>query len=182
VSGRLEITNPGNLTAARSRVHFYLSRNRKLDRRDRLLKRLSLARLKAGATRTVAFRRALRRDVSRRFLIARLDATGRVREPNERDNVVVSERLSRKRIRLRIRGSAKRGVASSLRVRVTDANGRALRNATVVVSGAGLERIIGRAGRRGTARFSVTAPRRGTVKIRASRRGHATATAALRVR
>jgi hypothetical protein len=181
-SGRLEITNPGELAAARSRVHFFLSANRSLGRRDRLLRRLTLARLTGGRTRTVRFRRELRRDVSRRFLIARLDATGRVREPNERDNVIVSEPLSRKRIRLRVRGRPKRGARSSLRIRITNARRRAIRSATVSVSGAGLERITARTARNGTIAVGVTPPRFGTLKIRASRRGYATATVYRRVR
>lgn len=95
VSGRLEVGNPGNLTAAASRVHFYLSGDRRLGRRDRLLRAVSLSRLRAGATRTVRFRRVLKGDASGRFLIARLDATDKVKEANERDNVVVSNRLGR---------------------------------------------------------------------------------------
>jgi hypothetical protein len=76
-------------------VDFYLSANRRLDRRDRRLGKRSLAPLDAGASRALSLRRVLLRDLAGRFLIARLDATDRVDEPNERDNVVVSKRLRR---------------------------------------------------------------------------------------
>jgi hypothetical protein len=176
VGGRLAITNPGNRTATASRVYFFVSKNRKLDARDRLVKKLRLGRLRGGTTRTVNLKRRLGRDVSGRFLIAKLDATDKVKEPNEKDNVVVSEPLSRKRIRLRINGRARRSARSSIRVTVTNSRGRALRNARVSISSAGLERITKRTSRRGRAGFRLPPVGNSTLKVVASRRGYATTT------
>jgi archaellum component FlaF (FlaF/FlaG flagellin family) len=95
VSGRLEITNPGTLSAAASKVDVFLSANRRLGPRDQRLTRLSIARLRAGRTRSLSYDHALKHDASGQFLIAKLDATDVVKEPNEKDNVVVSKPLSR---------------------------------------------------------------------------------------
>jgi Tol biopolymer transport system component len=97
IRGRLDITNPGNLTARASRAHIYISKNERLGARDKLVRRLRLAPLKAGKRKTVRLKRVLALDVAGRFLIAKLDATGNVKEPNEKDNAVVSKPLQRRR-------------------------------------------------------------------------------------
>ncbi|MBX4334701.1 hypothetical protein K4G90_23695, partial [Mycobacterium tuberculosis] len=76
-----------------SRVDLFLSKDKRLNRRDRRLAKRSLAALKPGGTKTIRFRHGFGRDVSGRFLIARLDATDRVEELDEKNNVVVSKRL-----------------------------------------------------------------------------------------
>jgi hypothetical protein len=85
-----------------------------------------------------------------------------------------------KRIAVIVNGRLRRGVRRPFVIKLQDAKGRAISKASVSATGAGMRRVHKRTGKKGTVRMFLRPRRRGTVVIRATRRGYAPATARLK--
>ena len=95
LQGIFIVVNPGTETAPHSTLLFVLSKNRNLDPNDTILDRVPVGALQPGEQK----RRALNVDLpegvrsSGQFAIAVLDAEADVFEPNEKNNIIPSERI-----------------------------------------------------------------------------------------
>jgi protein-S-isoprenylcysteine O-methyltransferase Ste14 len=87
-----------------------------------------------------------------------------------------------KRMRLTARGTPKRMRTRPIVITVRTGAKRPIAGATVRVSGAGARRMARRTNRRGVVTFKVRARLRGSVVVRATKSGYASATLRLRVR
>jgi protein-S-isoprenylcysteine O-methyltransferase Ste14 len=87
-----------------------------------------------------------------------------------------------KRMRLTARGTPKRMRTRPIVITVRTGANRPIAGATVRVSGAGAKRMARRTNRRGVVTFKVRARLRGSVVVRATKSGYASATLRLRVR
>jgi hypothetical protein len=85
-------------------------------------------------------------------------------------------------LRVRLRGTLRRGRTGTLRVKVTDTRGRALNGAAVKTSGKGVTTRTRRTGRRGTATVRLRPRSKDRVAIEVSLRSYTTRTLSLRVR
>ena len=85
-------------------------------------------------------------------------------------------------LRVRVSGTLRPGRTGTLRVRVTNARGRALKGAKVKASGNGLTTRSRQTGSRGMATLRLRPRSKGTVVLRVSLRGYTTRTRSLRVR
>jgi len=88
ISGQVEVRNRGGAAAGASRLAIYLSADPVLDPADRLLQRISVSKLSAGRTqrKTVAANLPTGRRASGGFILAVVDADGKVAEGDEADN------------------------------------------------------------------------------------------------
>jgi hypothetical protein len=87
-----------------------------------------------------------------------------------------------KPMRLRLRGSLRRGHARTVRATVKDARGRAIRGARVSVTGAGLHVPARRTTRRGKVSFRLKPSLKGRVRFQAEKSGFAPSAAGITVR
>jgi hypothetical protein len=78
-------------------------------------------------------------------------------------------------------GALRKGQRGTFTVRVKTAAGKALRKAKVTVSGAGVNRVTRRTGKKGTATFRVRPRRKGAIAVRVQARGYQTTTVTVRV-
>jgi len=85
-------------------------------------------------------------------------------------------------LRVRVSGKLRHGRTGTLRVKVTDTRGRALKGASVKASGKGLTTRTARTGTRGTATLRLRPRSKGVVAIQVSLRSYTTRTLSLRVR
>lgn len=85
-----------------------------------------------------------------------------------------------KRIALSAIGGLRRGLRSPVVVTLRDARGRPISKASVSATGAGMRRVHKRTGKKGKVRMFLRPRRRGTVVIRATRRGYAPAKATVK--
>jgi hypothetical protein len=87
-----------------------------------------------------------------------------------------------KKLRVRLRGGARRGHRGAVRVTVTDSRGRRLSRIRITVKGAGVKAKPRRTSRRGQTVFRVRPRKKGSLRFRAEARGYVTAGARLRVK
>jgi hypothetical protein len=87
-----------------------------------------------------------------------------------------------RRIVVSATGLLRRGRRGTVVVKVADPKRRALSKVSVSATGAGLKRVHRRTGKKGTVTLRLRPSRRGTVVIRATRRGFSTTATRLRVR
>ena len=87
-----------------------------------------------------------------------------------------------KGMRLRLRGSQRRGRRDSTQVIVTDYRKKALRGVTVRLTGKGVRKLKRKTNKQGVAVFSMRPRKKGVLTFRATRKGYAPASTTLRVR
>jgi hypothetical protein len=89
---------------------------------------------------------------------------------------------SPKKLRVRLRGAARKGHRGTVRVTVTDSRGRGMARVRVTVTGAGVMVKPRSTNRRGAAAFRIRPSKKGTLRFRAEARGFLPAGSRLRVR
>jgi hypothetical protein len=87
-----------------------------------------------------------------------------------------------KRMRVRLRGGARRGHRGAVRVTVTNSRGARLSRIRITVKGGGVKAKPRRTNRRGQTVFRVRPRKKGSLRFRAEARGYLTTAARLRVR
>jgi hypothetical protein len=87
-----------------------------------------------------------------------------------------------KKLRVRLRGGARRGHRGAVRVTVTNSRGVRLSRIRITVKGAGVKAKPHRTNRRGQTVFRIRPRKKGSVRFRAAARGYVTTGARLRVK
>jgi hypothetical protein len=90
IKGKISIRNIGQQEARASVVKFYLSENSTVESTDKLFKKVSTGKIKAGKSRDTSISYSLPAGTSAtgKYVIAEIDATNAVAEADESNNNV----------------------------------------------------------------------------------------------
>ncbi|MEW6770254.1 MAG: CARDB domain-containing protein [Bacillota bacterium] len=94
IKGTLTVENTGTKKAGPCRVNFYLSEDERFDETDTLVKTRAISSTPPGGTKEIKFTWVTGQEVEGKYILAVIDATNRVAESNEENNVVASPAIS----------------------------------------------------------------------------------------